>query len=141
MVGEHERDRSGPAGRGHAGVVVRVAALVVDARRREARARARVYGVAVGVGLSYSMLGDLLNSSTIIADAHMLVVRHGPISMRRTMRLRVREITRIGCREVESNTTRHGQPALTYSVCARTLDGRRIDLLDNLPDVLFDARP
>jgi hypothetical protein len=92
------------------------------------------YGVAVGVGLSYSLLGDLLNSSTITADAHMLVVRHGPISMRRTMRLRVREIARIGCRQVMSNTTRNGEPVLTYSVCARFHDGRRIDLLDGLPE-------
>jgi hypothetical protein len=50
------------------------------------------------------------------------------------LRLQVREIARIGCREVVSNTSRDGQPVLTYSVCARFLDGRRIDLLDDLPE-------
>lgn len=93
-----------------------------------------LYCIAIGLGLSYSLLADLLNSSTIVADAHMLVVRHGPLSVRRAVRLRVPMIARIGCKEVPSNQTRHGQPPPTYLVWAGTRSKQGIALIDNLPE-------
>jgi hypothetical protein len=90
--------------------------------------------VAAGVWMVYSLLADMLNTTTITADGSALTVRHLPLPMSRAISLPAATITQIFCKQVERATKKNRSPLITYSVCACLDDGRQLPLLERLPN-------
>lgn len=91
--------------------------------------------VAVGVWMVYSLIADVLNTTTITADHASLRVRHLPIPMFGVTSLHVPTITQIFCKEIKRRSKNDsGAPSISYSVCVCLDDGRQLPLIERLPD-------
>jgi hypothetical protein len=93
--------------------------------------------VAVGVGLIYSVLSDILNTTTITADAQTLTIRHSPLPARGSKQIPVAGLQQLYCKEVRAKTRNQdgtSSTGYTYSVIACFTDGRETKLVETLPN-------
>lgn len=72
--------------------------------------------------------------SIICPDCEARVPLYGSTSSAAQRLVEAAAITRIGCKEVPSGPTRHGQPPPTYLVWAGSRNKQGIALIDKLPE-------
>ncbi|MGI9509648.1 MAG: hypothetical protein ACR2QJ_09920 [Geminicoccaceae bacterium] len=89
--------------------------------------------VAVGIGLTYKVISDLLNTTTISVDSHRLVVRHRPLPWWPAPTIDVADIEQFYV--VERISSGKNSTTITYDVLAVTRDNSSIKVLRGLDDV------
>jgi hypothetical protein len=91
-------------------------------------------GILIAVIVTWSLLGDLVNKTSISADGHVVEVRHGPLSLRQTIRLRTRQIAMIRVRRDLGAPDPIAEQPPTFAIAVHMFDKRCIDLIDNLSE-------
>ena len=91
--------------------------------------------VAVGVGLTYVVLGGLLNSSTLRLAGGELSIEYGPVPWKGGRRLAAREIEQLYC-QYRANPSKGSQTTNVYDVHAILSDTSDIVLVSGLTEPL-----
>ena len=86
--------------------------------------------VAVGVGLTYSTIASLFNSTHIIADQHVLSIKHGPVPWWANKELNVKDIRKLMIRK-SHNTYQNHNSQISFKVVA-DVNGEETPLLNRL---------
>lgn len=88
--------------------------------------------VAAGVFVAWWTAATLFNRTEFVISGGQLSVRHGPVPVPGKRDVPTRDLEQLYCEEHVSRS-RNGV-TITYSVRARTTDGRMVVLLKDLPD-------
>ena len=83
--------------------------------------------VAVGVGLTYSTIASLFNSTHIIADQHVLSIKHGPVPWWANKELNAKDIRKLTIEQSDA-TYQNNRSRSSFKIVA-DVNGEEIQLL------------